>query len=78
MNNINEELIMSIGESKLSGVDPNKNSFNKILDKRELNRRKEDYKSIIYILDIIFNSKGVFANLLKQGYFLYCVIKRDM
>ncbi|ADL69748.1 hypothetical protein [Thermoanaerobacterium thermosaccharolyticum] len=69
MNNINEELIMSIGESKLSGVDPNKNSFNKILDKRELNRRKEDYKSIIYILDIIFNSKGVFANLLKQGYF---------
>jgi len=60
---------MSIGESKLSDVDLNKNSFNKILDKRELNRRKEDYKSIIYIFNIIFNSKGVFANLLEQGYF---------
>ncbi|SHE37543.1 hypothetical protein SAMN02745195_00321 [Thermoanaerobacter uzonensis DSM 18761] len=47
MNDIYDELIRSIEESKLSGVDPNKNSFNKILDKRELDRRKEDYKSII-------------------------------
>ena len=44
MNDIYEELIMSIGESKLSDVDPNKNRFNKILDERELDRRKEDYK----------------------------------
>lgn len=61
---------MSIGESKLSGVDPNKNNFNKMLDEKELARRKENYKSIIYILDIIFNPKSAFANLLKQGYFL--------
>ncbi|MGB9680220.1 MAG: hypothetical protein ACPL3A_09585 [Thermoanaerobacteraceae bacterium] len=47
MNDIYDELIRSIGESKLSGVNPNKNSFYKILDKRELDRRKEDYKSII-------------------------------
>ncbi|AST56945.1 LuxR family transcriptional regulator [Thermoanaerobacterium thermosaccharolyticum] len=69
MNNIYEELIMSIGESKLSGVDPNKNRFKKMLDEKELARRKENYKSIIYILDIIFNPKSAFANLLKQGYF---------